>query len=219
MEEHSKMNKSHGAISNFLMSWHKKDIHALWLVHFVLMTFVAVCWTPIQRLAFPFVLMNMTIGWKTYYLAATQVFKRTKHSGIIVSCLIVLLMFPILFKSASQVYHDYRDADFPYGEDGRSWMESGKWIKENAPGSITMTREPGQLHFYSEEKAVQIPRAELDKIIKVMKFYQVTHIIPRVDIRPALRPLVEGKIPGLKLVYEGRFKIYEIQYDLLPKDI
>jgi len=133
-------------------------------------------------------------------------------------CLIVLLMFPILFKSTSKVYDDYKDADFPYGEDGQSWMEAGKWLKENAPGSITMSREPGQLHFYSEEKGVQIPRAELDKIITVMKFYKVTHIIPQVDIRPALKPLVEGEIPGLKLVFDGGFKIYEIQYDLLPFD-
>ena len=62
----------------------------------------------------------------------------------------------------------------------------------------------------------------------VMKFYKVTHIIPYaipdpIDepipswvLRPAIKPLVEGEIPGLKLVYDGRLKIYEIQYDLLP---
>ena len=216
IKEKPGVSKIHRTISDFLTPWHKKDFHALWLVGFFLMTFIAICWQPIRRLAFPFVLMNMAIGWTTYSVAITQIFKWTKYSGIIASCLIILLMFPILFKSASEVYDDYKDADFPYGEDGHSWMEAGNWLRENAPGSITMTREPGQLHFYSEERAVQIPRAELNKIVKVMKFYQVTHIIPRVDIRPALKPLVEGEMPGLKLVYDGRFEIYEIQYDLLP---
>ena len=218
IEEKSSLSKIHRAMSDFLTPWHNRDVHVLWLVSFVLMTFIAICWSPIQRLAFPFVLINMAIGWTTYYVAAKQIFQWTKYSSIIASCLIILLMFPILFKSAGEVYDDYKDADFPYGEDGQSWMEAGNWLKENAPGSITMTREPGQLHFYSEEKGVQIPLAELDKIIEVMKFYKVTHIIPRVDIRPALKPLVESKIPGIKLVFDGGFKIYEIQYDLLPFD-
>jgi len=219
LEGKPRLSKIHRAMSDFLTPWHNRDFHVLWLVSFVLMTFIAICWSPIRRLAFPFVLINMAIGWTTYYVAAKQIFQWTKYSSIIASGLIILLMFPILFRSAGEIYDDYKDADFPYGEDGQSWMEAGNWLKENAPGSITMTREPGQLHFYSEEKGVQIPLAELDKIIKVMKFYKVTHIIPRVDIRSALKPLVEGEIPGLKLVFDGGFKIYEIQYDLLPKDI
>ena len=49
-----------------------------------------------------------------------------------------------------------------------------------------------------------------------MKYYKVTHIIPRVSMRPALKPLVDGKVPGFKLVYDKGLEIYEIQYDLLP---
>jgi hypothetical protein len=158
----------------------------------------------------------MVMGWTTYYIVAKQVFKRMKYSGIITSCLIILLMCLGLSASLGEVYVNSRNGKFPYGEAGQSWMETGKWIKENIPGSITMFREPGQLHFYSEQKGVQIPLAELDEIIKVIKFYKVTHIIPQVNIRPALVPLVEGKMPGLKLVYDKGLKIYEIQYDLLP---
>jgi hypothetical protein len=62
---------------------------------------------------------------------------------------------------------------------------------------------------------VQIPLAELDQIIKVMKFYGVTHIIPKVNMRPALKPLVEGKVPGFKLIYDDGLDIYEIQYECL----
>jgi len=162
--------------------------------------------------------MNMAIGWTTYHIAATQIFKQIKYSNIIVPCLIVLLMFPIVLKSGAKVYDNYKDDDYPYEEDGQSWMETGKWIKENIPGSITMFREPAQLHFYSEEKTIQVPLARLDQIIKVMKFYKVTHIIPRVSMRPAVVPLVEGEIPGFKLVYDEGLEVYEIQYDLLPSD-
>ena len=213
-----KSSKVHNAIGKFFTPWHHPDYHALWLVGLFSMTFLSVCWEPIERLAFPFILMNMAIGWTTYHVAATQIFKRAKYSNIIVPGLIVLLMFPILLKSASEVYDDYKDADYPYGEDEQSWMETGKWIKENIPGSITMFREPAQLHFYSERKTIQVPLAELEQIIKVMKFYKVTHIIPKVSMRPALAPLVEGKIPGFKLVYDKGLEIYEIQYDLLPTD-
>jgi len=192
-KEELKSNKIHKTISEFLTPWHNRDYHVLWLVGLFSMTFLAICWEPIERLAFPFIVMNMAIGWTTYYVATTQIFKWSKYSPIIAFCLVVLLMFPVILKSASEVYDDYKDADFPYGEDEQSWMDTGKWIKENAPGSITMFREPAQLHFYSEEKTIQIPLAELDKIIKVMKFYKVTHIIPRVNMRPALEPLVIGR--------------------------
>ncbi len=79
-----------------------------------------------------------------------------------------------------------------------------------------MFREPAQLHFYSEEKTIQVPLAELDQIITVMKYYGVTHIIPKVNMRPALRPLVEGKIPGFKLIHDQGLEIYQIDYTLLP---
>ena len=215
-------------ISKFLAPWHNRDLHVLWMVSFFLMTFLAVCWEAISRLALPFLVINMAIGWTTYCVAAKQVFAKTKHSQIVVPCLVIALMIPVLYLSAAEVYGDYRSGDWPYGEAGADRMEAGKWLKENAPGSVVMYREPGEVCFYSGGKVIQIPLEELDRIIMVMKFYKVTHIIPYAvpgpyeeDIpswilRPAMKPLVEGEMPGLKLVYDGELKIYEIQYDLLP---
>ena len=185
----------------------------------VSVAFLAVCWEPIERLAFPFIVMNMAIGWTTYHVGVTQIFERSrwsKYATTITPCVVVVLMLPILLKSVGFVYDDYKDGDFPYGEDEQSWMATGKWIHENIPGSITMFREPAQLHFYSEEKTIQVPLAELEQIIKVMKFYKVTHIIPKVNMRPAIKPLVEGEIPGFKLVYDKGLEISEIDYALLP---
>ena len=77
-----------------------------------------------------------------------------------------------------------------------------------------MFREPAQLHFYSEEKTIQVPLADLNQIITVMKYYGVTHIIPKRNMRPALKLL----IPGFKLIYDQGLEIYQIDYNLLPDD-
>ncbi len=211
----------------FLKTWHNRDLHILWLVSAFLITFLAVCWSPISRLVFPVVVIIMAIGWTSYHTAAKQIFAKSKHSQIMTSCLIAALTTLVLCPSAAEVYGDYKRG-WPYGETGEERMGAGKWLKENAPGSVVMYREPGGVSFYSEGKALQIPLDELDRTIMVMKFYNVTHIIPyaipgpieepipRWVLRPATKPLVEGKMPGFKLVYDRGLKIYEIQYDLLP---
>jgi len=69
-----------------------------------------------------------------------------------------------------------------------------------------------QSHVFCSVKTIQVPLANLDQIIQVMKFYKVTHIIPKLAMRPALKSLVEGKTPGFKLVYNQGLEIYEIDY-------
>ena len=126
---------------------------------------------------------------------------------------------PVVILSAESVQGAIKKSGYPYRESAKEWMDMGKWLRENAsPDSITMTRNPWELHFYSEQVAIQIPRASLDKTIEVMRFYKPTYIIPQLDIRPSLRSLVEGKTPGLELVYDNKkIQLYKIDYDLLPK--
>ena len=208
-------------IGILLKPWYQPNFHLLWLVSTTCLVFLAVCWEPIERLAYPFIVINMALGWTTFHLLVSQTLARSRwshHTSSITSCLIVVLMLPILLKSWGAVYEDYKDGRFPYGEKRISWMRAGKWIKENLPNSITMFREPAQLHFYSEEKTIQVPLADLNQIITVMKYYGVTHIIPKRNMRPALKPLVEGKIPGFKLIYDQGLEIYQIDYNLLPDD-
>ncbi len=96
-------------------------------------------------------------------------------------------------------------------------MDAGKWIAANLPGSITMVRRPSLLHFYSEEKAIQIPLASLKEIIRIMKYYGVTHLIPSGEARRALAPVVSGEVAGFKKVYQRDVEIYEVQYDQMPE--
>jgi hypothetical protein len=112
-----------------------------------------------------------------------------------------------------------KESGYPFREADEAWMDMGRRLKAYVPSdSITMTRNPWELHFYSDQLAVQIPRTSLDKTIEVMRFYNVRYIIPQLDIRPSLEPLVKGKIPGLELVYDNKkLQLYKVNYDQLLK--
>ena len=80
-----------------------------------------------------------------------------------------------------------------------------------------MTRNPWELHFYSEEKAIQIPLADLKKIIEIAKFYGATHLIPE-KRRPGLEKWLSGEVAGLELVYNKELKIYKIHFREIPSE-
>jgi hypothetical protein len=147
-------------------------------------------------------------------------FMETKFTlDVIAGLMVCCLVLPVVVLSAESVHNAIKKSGYPYRESAKEWMDMGEWLKEKAPPeSITMTRNPWELHFYSEQLAIQIPRASLDKTIEVMRYYKPTHIIPQLDIRPSLTKLVSGEVPGLELVYDNnKLKLYKINYDLLPK--
>lgn len=152
------------------------------------------------------------------YTTFRALFNWQRYAKRIIAILLLSLMLPIVGYSGKAVYHTATTSGYPYREGGEAWMAAGRWLKANAPDSVTMTRNPWELHFYSEEKAIQIPLAELDKVLQVAKFYGATHLIPYSQ-RPALNPWVNGEIPGLKLVYDNMgLQICEIHYELLPDE-
>jgi hypothetical protein len=196
-----------------LAFWRNEGLGLLWLVQLVPLAVLVVIWAPYRRLAYPFILLNLVLAVVTWqglaqWLLAPRVPGR--RAGEVVAGVILLASLPLCYQFVKSVYLLQRRGGFPYSEDGAAWREAGKWLRDHAAGSVTMTREPGILHFYSGEKAIQIPRAELDQIIEVMRFYRVTHLIPRLDLRPALQPLLTGGPEGLPMVHAGRLKIYEV---------
>jgi len=136
-------------------------------------------------------------------------------TGLALCCLAA----PVVILSSESIGNAIEKSGYPYREGSQDWMDMGKWLRENAPpDSITMTRNPWELHFYSDQLGIQIPLASLEKTIEVMRYYKPTHIIPQLDIRPSLKPLVSGEVPGLELVYGNKsLKLYKINYDLLPE--
>jgi len=202
----------HHDIWKVLKSWYKKEFLLITFIGISLTGFLSFCWSPINRMAFPISGLVIIVGWVSYYIFLRAILRNLYNSEYIASLSIILLFAVIANHSISKIEHECENSGYPYRDGAREWIEAGRWIGENLPGSVTMTRNPWELHFYSEEKAIQIPLAPLKDIIKVGKYYGATHLIPE-NKRPSLKPLLSGEIPGLKLVYDKGLKIYEIQYD------
>lgn len=204
----------HKFFSILLSPWRNKLLHIVWLVILFLLLFLSLCWSPINRLSFPASALIIVTGWTVCYAILKSLLNWNRYSKYIIAVILVGMMIPTVWHSSATIYQTWKTSGYPYREGGQDWMEAGRWLKANAPGSVTMTRNPWELHFYSEEKAIQIPLAELDKIIEVGRFYGATHLIPY-DGRPTLKPWIEGEVPGLELVYDKGLQIYKIHYDLL----
>jgi len=147
-----------------------------------------------------------------------SIMKKKLTLDVVAGMMVCCLALPVIVFSAESVHNAIKKSGYPYREGAQEWIDMGKWLRKNVPpDSITMTRNPWELHFFSEQLAVQIPRADLNKTIEVIRYYNPTYIIPQLNIRPALEPLVTGEVPGLELVYDNKkLQLYKINYDLLP---
>jgi len=156
---------------------------------------------------------------KHYVSQTTQYAKIAFKPEITAGFIMLCVLSPIMINSGESIQNSIKHGGYPYRETDQAWMDMGRWLKENVPSdSVTMTRNPWELHFYSEQPAVQIPRTTLDKTIEVMRFYHVSYIIPQLDIRPSLEPMVKGELPGFELVYDNKtLQLYKIRYDLINK--
>jgi len=137
-------------------------------------------------------------------------------AGFLIFCWFAL---PVIMMSVENIDTAIEKSGYPYRDGAKEWMDVGKWLNENAPpDSITMTRNPWELHFYSDQLAIQIPLTDLEKTIEVMSKIKATHIIPQLNIRPSLKPLVTGEVPGLELTYDNKkLQLFRINYELLPE--
>ena len=203
------------ALSTGLRPWNDPRLHVIWLVPLFLFGFLSLCWQPINRLVFPATPLIIAAGWAAYHGIAHGLLWWTGHRRIIAGAIVLILLALLSHHCVGSIGEAQRLGRWPYGEDGREWMAAGRWIRENLPGSITMTRNPWELHFYSEEKAIQIPLAGLKDIVEVGRYYGATHLIPDRH-RPSLRRWISGELPGLELVYDRGLRIYQIHYDRLP---
>lgn len=208
----------HHDIWKILKPWHNNRLHLITFVGVFLFGFLSLCWNPINRMAFPLSGLVIVVGWVSYYTFLRSLLRNLNYSKTMASFLVFLLFTVIAIHSVNKVEYDYKNSGYPYHEGGQDWIEAGRWIRKNLPGSVTMTRNPWELHFYSEEKAIQIPLAPLEDIVKVAKYYGATHLIPE-DRRPTLKPWINGEVPGLKLVYDRGIKIYKIEsYSISNKE-
>jgi len=196
--------------------WYCFPLYLIWLVLLAFLGFHSLCWEPISRLVFPIIPLILATGWSSLHLLFGFFFG-SYHFGLVLRKMAVfILALTVFWQSGQEIHRSSQKGGYPYRESGQAWMAAGKWLKDNEPNSITMTRNPWELHFYSEAKAIQIPLADLETIIDTAQYFGTTHLIPE-KRRPSLKRWLSGEVPGLELVYDKGLKIYQINLDRSTK--
>jgi hypothetical protein len=217
------------ALLGFLFWFGNRKRHALWLVVVVQLFFLSLAFVVIRRLAAPYVPLMLGMGWASLSAALVACVRRVvPRRGRIQRCAaggaLFATGFVVAWSSVGAIQSAYARGGPPYeevGRDfvGREYIDMGRWLRKNLPaGTVTATRDPWELHFYSGQPAVQIPNASAPKTFAALKSYGAEYIIPTRQ-RPQIDPLVSGKAPGLEIVYRNKWTaLYKIRYDLIPTE-
>ncbi len=108
---------------------------------------------------------------------------------------------------------------YPY-TDQMQQVTMGKWIGENLPEAVIMTRFPWQLLFYCGpgNKAVAVPYASAEEIFSIARYYRCTHLLVdfTVDENRDISDYVAGRRGGLKAVENSPNPLYEMDFSKLP---
>ncbi|MBN2370982.1 MAG: glycosyltransferase family 39 protein [Vicinamibacteria bacterium] len=217
------------ALLGFLFWSGNRKRHALWPIVVVQLFFLALAFVVIRRLAAPYVPLMLAMGWATLSAALGACVQRVvPRSGRIrrlaAGGALAALGAVVVWSSVGAVRSAYARGGPPYeevGRDfvGREYIDMGRWLRKNLPAdTVTATRDPWELHFYSGQPAVQIPNASIHRTFAALKSYGAEYLIPNQQ-RPLLDPLVSGRVPGLEVVYRNKWTaLYKIRYDLIPTE-
>ncbi len=93
----------------------------------------------------------------------------------------VLVYFLVFFLIFSSIFEDVkilgkRGKDYP--PHWRSYIQAGKWLKNNTSPEIrVMTRNPFLFYLFSERKSVEIPLQSPEKIFSRLKKYRIEYLV------------------------------------------
>jgi len=178
---------------------------------------LSILWFPLARLATPIIPLAVIIGWTTVH-SLISLIVRKPFSSLAAGTGVVILVSVWAIQAGREIHLCQAKERFPWHEEGQSLMTVGDWLHENAPGSITMTEHPWELCFYSKGKTVRLPEAPLGEVIKVARYYGVTHIVPDGFDR-TLFPWVQGRIPGLtKVCSTPGLELFAIDYSGIDRE-
>ncbi len=182
------------------------------LIGLFLVAFLSMLWIPNPRYNVSIIPMVMIMGWATLRTITGQILSRTRLPRFAAGALLLALFAVWAHQEHTDLVYARNNAMHPWKEGGKTWTMMADWIKQNIPGSVIMTSRPWGVHFSSGNKTVQLPFARIEDLIKVAKYYNVTHIIPDKD-HLGLLPLTRGIVPGFKELHRVRDNVlYEIEY-------
>ncbi len=184
-----------------------------------LLGFLVVFWAPTSRYTLPLIPLMILLGWATTHAIARALFRFTSRSNRVAGAFVLVLLAVWAVHEGGDLLDARENRGYPWKDTGEAWIAMGEWIHENAPGSVTLTRNPWGLNYYSGEKAVQIPYGPLEDVLRVAEYYGATLLIPD-SARPALRPWVLGTLPGLHRIHrEKHLELYVIDYETVPASL
>ncbi len=204
------------------------DPRWLWLpaVGGALAAFLILFWEPIHRLESPSIALMLAGAWAFFGVAARGVAGilmrglprrwRSPHALSAFAAVPVLTVAATVAPTQAALWPQRLENFGKVSTQYQNWIKTGLWMAEHLKDSVTMTRNPWQLHFYSQQFAVQIPLAPVEDLLSVMRRYGVTHIIPDYR-RPALVALMRRHARAFPVVFRaGSVSLHEVRYDALP---
>jgi 4-amino-4-deoxy-L-arabinose transferase-like glycosyltransferase len=181
------------------------------------------------QVAVPWLLMLAAWGvfWAWDRLRASPAEGTGRRWGLLLlPVAVAALLLPPLLVIRDQIQREIQPTGF---------AAAMRWLKENSTAEdVIMTRDPWELNWYTERKAVMIPFGDLDTVRRIAQEHGVTMLqlggpVDRIDVndcpadpdsvgpfptgsRPALGSLYCGKeLPGFRLVQrDGGGTIYRL---------
>jgi hypothetical protein len=146
-----------------------------------------------------------------------------KHRKVVTKYIFVLLLIIIVLLLLADVsrlvfLHSWNppkigDPAYPFGDDefAKDRLELASWINQNLPeDSVLMLYWNKDINFHTGRKTVQIPYSDLDTILKVANYYDVSYIqySPRIAVLDNLKT-----DDRFTLTFDGDEKLYKIEWE------
>lgn len=195
------------------------------VTHWAFLTFL---WDEIDRLALPLQAGILCLGIASFsglgqrVLSPLMRLKNGRHVLLVRTTLALTLAWitlPGLVDSSIRRPHDLASLKQREKGRGEEWKHIGHWLKENAPGTVTMTRDPWELHWFSEAPAVQIPNENLEAFFSVAQHFKAEHVVLSYQRRFLFGATwTRGGEPLLEPVFEsGGRHLCKIHWDRVEK--
>ena len=201
-----------------------------WIIPLLIVSaiaFFSVFWSPINRLALPFLVVVTAFGWSVWGILLEKIsdvsvqFSRLERIHANKYICTATLIGGIMVISADNAIANYQlwrggilNQWYPYTDTAemKERLVMAAWIKGNtSEESVIMDYEPWDLHFHSKRRTVSIPYGTLATTNQVIEEYNVTHLT--FYARNYLGPFWDESLKGVKVsYYPGVYTDYVHRY-------
>jgi uncharacterized membrane protein YqjE len=193
----------------FLFFKNKKVI-PIYVMTFSYIIVFSLFWFPLSRYFTLTIPGIVVIGLMTYLMLIKWIEKKICNNKrllyVSVSALIIICMIFLA--------HSFRIGNkvgwYPHSDSGKEVLILSKWLKENTnQNDVVMITLPVELNFHSGRPTIQIPYENFEKIMMIIKKYNVKYLVPDFNRRPALKEIISYSAVFSPVEVDG-IEIYKI---------